>query len=227
MEEQTLFSVDEPELIPLPGQLAFFPETKPVPPIRHRARQYPDLKPVRLQDPHLVRILICIVLYRLDSPIPESWLYDILVSAGHINFFLYTDALGFLLENQSVVQQEQENETIYTLTDKGIACAVDMRQYVPKVLRDRVVLTALRFAARQKAMQEMSVTYEQVEDGYMLCVGCNDRQREMFTLRILTPNCNAAEELAERIMRNPAAFFGKLLDAALNNEEESFDLSDN
>lgn len=227
MEEQTLFAVDEPELIPLPGQLAFFPETKPVSPIRHKARQYPDLKPVRLQDPHLVRILICIVLYRLDNPIPESWLYDILVSAGHINFFLYTDALGFLLENQSVVQLEQENETIYTLTDKGIACAVDMRQYVPKVLRDRVVLTALRFAARQKAMQEMSVTYEQVEDGYMLCVGCNDRQREMFTLRILTPNCNAAEELAERIMRNPAAFFGKLLDAALNNEEESFDLSDN
>ncbi len=227
MEEQTLFSVDDPELIPLPGQLAFFPETTSAPPVRHKSRQYPELNPVRLQDPHLVRILICIVLHRLDSPIPESWLYDILVSSGHINFFLYTDAVGFLLENQSILQQEQDGTFIYTLTDKGTACAVDMRKYVPKVLRDRVVLTALRFAARKKVMQEMSVTYEQVEDGYMLCVQCNDRHREMFTLRILTPNRNAAGELAERIMRNPAAFFGKLLDSALNNEEESFDLRDN
>ncbi len=227
MEEQTLFSVDDPELIPLPGQLAFFPDTKPAVPVRHKARQYPELNPVRLQDPHLVRILICIVLHRVERPVPENWLYDILVTAGHINFFLYTDAVGFLLENDSVSQQEQEGEIIYTLTDKGIACATDMRQYVPKVLRDRVVLTALRFAARKKAMQEMSVTYEPAEDGCMLCVSCNDRRREMFTLRIHTPNRNAAEELAERIMRNPAAFFGKLLDSALNNEEESFDLRDN
>ncbi len=227
MEEQTLFSVDDPELIPLPGQLAFFPETKPAVPVRHKVRQYPDLKPARLQDPHLVRIMICVVLHRLNQPIPEAWLYDILVTAGHINFFLYTDALGFLLDNASLTQQNQDGENILELTDKGFACATEMRQYVPKVLRDRVVLTALRFVARKKAMQEMSVTYDAVSDGCMLCVRCNDRCREMFTLRLHTPNRNAAEELADRIMRNPTAFFGKLLDSALNNEEESFDLRDN
>lgn len=226
MEEQTLFSISDPELVPLPGQLAFFPDAKPAVPVVHKARQYPELKPMRLQDPHLVRILLCLVLHRLNAPIAEGWLYDILVAAGHINFFLYTDALGFLLENDSL-QQSQDEEPLLSLTEKGRACAVDMYRYVPKVMRDRVVLTALRYVARKKAMQEMSVTYEESAEGCMLCVRCDDRMREMFTLRIHTPAKAAAEELAERIMRNPAAFFGKILDSALHNEEESFDLRDN
>lgn len=227
MEEQTLFSVSDPELIPLPGQLSFFPETKAPAPTPAKPRQYPDLKPMRLQDPHLVRILLCIVLHRLEQPVPEDWLYDIVVSSEHINYFLYTDALGFLLENQSVVPLETENGLCFALSEIGAACARDMRRYIPKPLRDRVVLTALRYAARKKAMQEMSVTYESVADGCILCVQCHDHQREMFTLRIHTPNQSGAEELAERIMRNPAAFFGKILDSALNNEEEAFDLRDN
>lgn len=226
MEEQTLFSVSDPELVPLPGQLAFFPDAKPSAPAPHKVRQYPELKPLRLQDPHLVRILLCLVLHRLETPIAETWLYDILVTAGHINFFLYTDALGFLLENDSLRQEDNE-EQLLSLTEKGRACAVDMYRYVPKIMRDRVVLTALRYVARKKAMQEMSVTYEEDAGGCMLCVRCNDRQREMFTLRIHTPAKEAAEELVERIMRNPASFFGKILDAALHNEEESFDLRDN
>lgn len=227
MEEQTLFSVSDPELIPLPGQLSFFPETKAPVPAVAKPRQYPDLKPLRLQDPNLVRILICVILWRLEKPVPESWLYDIAVSTGYINYFLYTDALGFLVENQSVTQQETDDGLCYALTEIGLACARGMRRYIAKPLRDRVVLTALRYAARKKAMQEMTVEYESVEDGCILCVQCRDGAREMFSLRIHTPCRSAAEELLDRIMRNPAAFFGKILDSALNNEEESFDLSDN
>lgn len=227
MEEQTLFSVSDPELIPLPGQLSFFPEPKAPVTVPAKPRKYPDLKPMRLQEPDHVRILLCVILWRLEKPVPESWLYDIAVTPGYINYFLYTDALGFLLENQSVVQQETKDGMCLALTELGIACARSMRRYIAKPLRDRVVLTALRYAARKRAMQEMSIEYESVKDGCILCVQCRDGEREMFSLRIHTPERAAAEELLERIMRNPAAFFGKILDSALNNEEESFDLSDN
>ncbi len=227
MEEQVLFPIPDPELIPLPGQLSFFPESKAPVPTVSKPRHYPELNPMRLNDPHMVRILLCIVLHRLGNSVQENWLYDIVVSSGYVTYFLYTDAIGFLLENQSLELRQTEDGAIYRLTEIGIACAKTMRQYIAKPMRDRVVLAALRYTARQRALRDLTIAYEAVPGGCILCVQCRDRSEEMFALRIRTPDRSAAEELSERILRNPAAFFGKILDSALNNEEEQYNLQDN
>ncbi|MBR6762089.1 MAG: DUF4364 family protein [Oscillospiraceae bacterium] len=227
MEEQVLFPIPDSELIPLPGQLSFFPESKAPTPTVSKPRQYPELNPMRLNDPHMVRILLCIVLHRLGDSVPENWLYDMVVGNGYITYFLYTDAIGFLLENQSLELVQTDDGTAYRLTEIGIACAKNMRRYIAKPMRDRVVLTALRYAARQRALRDLTIDYEAVDGGCILCLECRDRTEEMFSLRIRTPDRSAAEELSERILRNPAAFFGKILDSALNNEEEPYNLQDN
>ena len=98
---------------------------------------------------------------------------------------------------------------------------------VPKLFRDRVMLTALRYVARQKALRDLKIGYEPDGDGCRLCLTCSDQGREMFFLRIAAPDRAAAEMLGERILRNPAGFFGKVLDLAFRNEEEQFDLTDN
>ncbi len=54
-----------------------------------------------------------------------------------------------------------------------------------------------------------------------------DHGQEMFFLRISAPSKESAEELGERVLRNPARFFGKILDLALTNEAEPFDLRNN
>ncbi len=223
-----LFNLNEiPEPIEVPGQLAFFPEkrTTDAPP---KKRTYPELSPLSLNDPHLISILLCIILLRFEGHLPETWLYEIAVASGQINYFLYTDAVGFLLESGAIAEElDREQQTAYYLTERGQLTVKDLRQYVPKPFRDQMMLTALRYVSRKRALKDLSIQYETEEDGCALCLACKDGGHDMFSIRIHAPSEETAKMLGERILRNPAGFFGKIIDVAMNNEEETYDLSDN
>ncbi len=213
-------------LIPeeLPGQLTFVPEAPAQNKPHHdKVSAVFHGEAVLTETPH-IRILLCDVLARLDGSMPDDWLYEITVGAGHISYFLYEDALGSLLASGAVRQQD---DGTLILTRQGALLAQRFRHYVPKLFRDQVMLSALRYASRQKALRDLQISYEPDGSEWVLCLRCMDGSREMFYLRVHAPDRAAAEVLGERILRNPAGFFGKVIDLAVNNEEEQFDLTDN
>lgn len=225
---ELLFPNEAEQPVEIPGQMTFVPEDEAAPPVRRMKFDAEIHAEAALSDPSRIRILLCDVLARFDGRLPESWLYEVTVGAGHISYFLYEDALGFLLDSGSVVSEpDAAGEPFCYLTERGRLTVRRLRRYVPKLFRDRVMLTALRYVARQKALRDLKIGYEPDGDGCRLCLTCSDQGREMFFLRIAAPDRAAAEMLGERILRNPAGFFGKVLDLAFRNEEEQFDLTDN
>lgn len=211
----------------LPGQMAFFPDMEPDP-APHILLQKPISPPElsQLADWQFC-IIMSDVLMRFDGRLPESWLFDIMVGGKYLSNFLYHDALGSLLEAHAVERITEHDTEMIVLTESGRRDAKNLRLMVPKLFRDQVHLTALRHVARQKALRDLKITYEPDEKGCKLCLCCMDHGTEMFFLRISTPSRENAEELSERILRNPARFFGKIIDLAMTNEEEPFDLTDN
>ncbi len=212
----------------LPGQMAFFPEMEP-PESAARIRLQRPISPPDLSqmEDWKIRILIGDILMRFDGALPEAWLYEILVGQNYFSHFVYQDALGALLESKSAEIRQQDGEEIISLTAGGRREVRELRLMVPKIFRDQVHLTALRYTTRQKALRDLQIAYEPDETGCRLCLRCMDHAQEMFFLRISTPSREHAEELGERILRNPARFFGKIIDLAMTNEEEPFDLTDN
>lgn len=210
------------------GQLSFFPEMETEKQAAENAVQHsirlPDAAQLSLLN---VRILLADVLMRFDGELPEQWLFDIMVRSGFFDYFTYSDALGALTEHGAAVIHEPDGVRMVTLTEKGRKNARELRLYVPKLFRDQVHLKALRYTARQRALRDLRITYEDVQDGCRVSLACCDNSREMFFLRITAPGRSEAESIGESILRNPARFFGKILDVALTNEEEQFDLSDN
>ena len=213
----------------LPGQMAFFPEEElPPAPAPEKRQHTAQMQAPDLSHPPLICILLCDILSQMGGALPTEWLYDITVTAGHINYFLYEDVIGFLLENNMAAESKRTDGTPQiTLLEKGAECAKLLRLYVPKLYRDRVLLTALRYASRKKAMEDMEISCVQTDPDWSLCVCCKDQKREMFRLQIHAPSKADAEMLGERILRNPAGFFGKVLEYIMHNEEEQFDLSEN
>ena len=201
---------DEQQQYDLPGQMAFFPDMEPDPAPHILLR-----KPI--PPPELSQM----------EDWPEAWLFDIMVGGKYLSNFLYHDALGSLLETKAVERTTEHDTDMIVLTESGRQNAKNLRLMVPKIFRDQVHLTALRCVARQKALRDLKITYEPDEKGCKLCLCCMDHGTEMFFLRISTPSRDVAEELSERILRNPARFFGKIIDLAMTNEEEPFDLTDN
>lgn len=212
----------------LSGQLAFFPEMESDEPAPLLENMHPIPPPVPEQLDHWhICILLSDILLRFDGVLPEDWLYDIAVTSGHFSYFVYMDALGALIEQQAVTRCQRDGTDCLALTRTGTASVKGARLYVPKYFRDTVHLTALRYVARQNALRDLKIDLQPDGREWALSFACYDREREMMSLRFHAPTKESAELLSERILRNPARFFGKLLDLALTNEEEQYDLSDN
>lgn len=218
---------EDQEQYAVPGQMSFFPDMEPDPaPHIQLQRPIPPPELSQLEDWEFC-IIMSDVLMRFDGRLPEAWLFDIMVGGKFLSNFLYHDALGTLLESRAVEQITEHDTDYIILTESGRQNAKNLRLMVPKIFRDQVHLTALRCVARQKALRDMKITYEPDENGCKLCLCCMDHGREMFFLRISAPSPETAEELGDRVLRNPARFFGRIIDLAMTNEEESFDLTDN
>lgn len=183
-----------------------------------------ELASTELKDVQTVKILICYLLYRINKPVDSEQLYDISVTTGIINYFFYQDAMDYLIKNGSVSVSEGENNSkSYTLTEKGINCAKTLRGYVPKSYRDKIVQAALRYFARLKYENEVKVEYIPLEKGYYVHLRCLDIGDDLLDMKLFAPDRTQAEMIGRNIMRNPAGFYSKILNIALNNEEEQFD----
>lgn len=181
-----------------------------------------------IMDPHTANILICYLLYRIDKPVRVAHLYDIAVGSDIINYFAYQDSITYLTSHGSVLVQKHNNGIeYYTLTENGIRTAKELRNYVGKAYRDKLVSAALHYFARIKRQNEVKIDYIPLQKGYYVHVRCLDVQDDLLDLKLYAPDYTQAKYLGEQIMLNPAGFYGKILDAAFSNEEENYDLSDN
>ncbi len=181
-----------------------------------------------IMDPHTANILICYLLYRIDKPVRVSHLYDIAVGNDIINYFAYQDSIAYLTSHGSVeVEKHNNGIEYYSLTENGIRTAKELRNYVGKAYRDKLVSAALHYFARIKRQNEVKIDYIPLQKGYYVHVRCLDVQDDLLDLKLYAPDYTQAKFLGEQIMLNPAGFYGKILDAAFSNEEESYDLSDN
>ncbi|MCD7959112.1 MAG: DUF4364 family protein [Ruminococcus sp.] len=180
-----------------------------------------------ITDPHTANILICYLLYRIDRPVQESHLYDIAVTSDIINYFAYQDSIDYLMTHHSIQLKEEDGIKYYVLLAQGIQTAKELRNFVGKAYRDKLVSVALRYFARLKRENEVKIEYLPLKKGYYVHVRCLDIGDDLLDMKLYAPDETQAHYLGEQIMLNPANFYGKILEAAFSNEEEPLDLRDN
>ena len=89
------------------------------------------------------------------------------------------------------------------------------------------MLAALRYFARVQYEKELKIEYEPVGNGYYTHVRCVDVNFDLMDLKLYAPDLAQAKLIGEKILLNPAGFYGKVIEVALSNEEPPYDLSDN
>ena len=120
-----------------------------------------------IMDPHTANILICYLLYKIDKPVRVNHLYDIAVGSDIINYFAYQDSIAYLTEHDSVELRRKDDETeYYVLTENGIRTAKELRNYVGKAYRDKLVSAAFHYFARIKRESEVKINYIPLKKGY-------------------------------------------------------------
>ncbi len=179
-------------------------------------------------DASVANVLLCYMLYRVKVPLESELLYDIAVTGGIINYFTFQDALQSLQTNGSVtVNTNEKGETTYTLTEKGVDCARRLKTFAAKSYRDHIVLAAKREIARRRNRDDVQIEYLPLENGCHLRVRITDQSVTLLELTLFTPDRKQAEMLGEKILSNPSVFYNQVLEAAMQNQAEPLDLSDN
>lgn len=176
---------------------------------------------MNLTDTYAVKILICYFLRQINRPITPNQLTEIATDDGIVNYFVFTEALNQLLEAKTVILEEQDGEQYYVLTELAKFGADDFKRIVPKSFRDKILSSGLRFFAKMKNENDVRISITQTERGCVVNAVCTDGGLTLMDLKLYAPDREQAELLGDKIMQNPADFYGKVLDYALENEEYS------
>lgn len=179
---------------------------------------------MELTELHSVKILLCYLLNRLNKPITADQLYEIAVSDGNVNYFIYSEAMEDLMKNETIIKETSDDVEYLILAEKGKTGAEQFRQYVPKSFRDRILSSALKFFAKLKRENEVVCELIPLENGYYVHCRILDISDDLMELKIFAPDEEQAELIKEKIIMNPTEFYGKIMNFALNNVEEEFDL---
>ena len=186
-----------------------------------------EMADTEIKDVPTLNILICYLIYKIGKPVSVEHLYDIVINTGVINYFYYQDSIDYLLTNGLTEEQDDKGVNCYVLQPKGTVCAKELKKYAPKAYRDKLVLAALRYFARIKYEQEIKIEYIPLENGVYTHIRCLDVKNDLMDLKLYAPDMGQAKLIGEKVMLNPAGFYGKVIELALSNEEDPYDLSDN
>lgn len=181
-----------------------------------------------IKDVPTLNILICYLLNKIGKPVNTEHLYDILISNELVNYFYFQDSIGYLLKTEQIkIEKDENGEDCYVLLPKGVCCARELKKYAPKSYRDKLVLAALRYFAQLKMKREIKIDYIELESGCYVHIRCLDTKNDLMELKLFAPDMTQAKLIGDRIMLNPAGFYGKIIELVLTNEEIPYDLSDN
>lgn len=173
-----------------------------------------------LDDAYAVKILICYFLRQINRPITPDQLTEIATDDGIINYFVFMEAMNQLLEAKTVTLEKQDDgEDAYVLSELAKLGADEFKRMLPKILRDKILSSGLRFFAKLKNENNVDSYVAEMERGYAVGVRCTDGPFVLMDLKLYAPDREQAELLQDKIVKNPADFYAKVLDFALENED--------
>ncbi len=178
-------------------------------------------------DVYEVKILLAFFLNKIGRPVTAAQLMEIATSDNVVNYFLYVEAIQQMLENGTVALEEQDGGEVYVLTESGRRGAVDFKNLVNKSVRDRIYAAGLRLFARLRAEQEARFEITDTPSGCNVRCVCEDAGMTLMDMTLLAPDREQAEFIKSKIALNPSAFYSKVLDFLIQNEEFVPDLSEN
>lgn len=174
---------------------------------------------LNLTDTYAVKILICYFLRQINRPITPMQLTEIATADGTVNYFIYTEVIDQMLESGMIYLEETDGEQYYVLSDRARAGADDFKKYVPKLFRNKILSSGLKFFAKLKNDNDVKVSVTSQGKGYLVGCTCTDSGTVLMDLKLYAPDMEQANMLASKIMMNPSDFYGKVIDFAIDNEE--------
>lgn len=173
------------------------------------------VSPGGIRDPYLVKILICYLLEKLEDPLSEEQIIEILTGDQMVNYFLLTTTFAEMKKLGHVVKLGKG----YVLSDLGRETAGQLSGELPMTLRERVLHQAGELSKRHRRDDETAVEIVETAEGCRIDFSFHDRELEFMKLSLYAPDRTQALQLKEGLLSQYQEIYTDLLGRLLHPSE--------
>lgn len=173
----------------------------------------------QLDATYEVKILIAYFMAQVNIPMTHNQLAEIVTSDDSVNYFLFSEVVSQMLETKMLRVKVIDGVEYYELSPKAMEGANDFKKYVPQKIRERVLSSGLKFFARLKNENDIKVSVSPHGRGYSVNCLCTEGDLVLMNLTVFALDEEQAMLLGERIKQNPAEFYSKVVDYAVDNSD--------
>ena len=174
---------------------------------------------IHIDDRYEAKILIAYFLWQMAMPVTRAQLDEIFTLDGSVNYFLYSEAVEQMIESGLIVVENRDGKEVYILTERAKHGANDFKRMVPKSTRDRILSTGMKFFAKLKNDNDVKLSVEKESIGYTVSCRCTEGELVLMELKLFALDEDQVNVLKQKIEKNPAAFYSKVIDYAVDNED--------
>ena len=164
------------------------------------------------------KVLILYILKNVNEALTNNNLYKIVLAVIDMNYFYFQQFLLDLLKNDYVMQYENENTTLYQITDKGIQTLELTQDILPGIIKLQVD-TKLK-SAMEKVNDESSIIAEYTpksENDYNVTCKIIEKNETIFEIKTFAGSREQAKQIVDNWKSYAIQIYPKLLDTLTAN----------
>ena len=171
-----------------------------------------------IRDIEELKILICYVFERVNTPMNLDDILDVLLLTDIANYFEYVTAYNDLVKRENLIL-DKENDNKYVLSHSGCLIANCLNDKVQKTTRDKVAGIALMLDKRKKVKKVHNVTINSTKNGYY--VSCNikgEEETNLFSFTVFAPTYDEAVSIENNFLDNPLLVYEVMIATVTRNK---------
>lgn len=159
------------------------------------------------------KVLILYVLSKINKPVTNSELLDLIQSVEEMNYFYFQQFLIDLKENRYLLEYEQEKQKFYAITMSGretVRLTIDM---LPGAIKDKVDET---LKSTMKKIENEEAVYADFfpskEDEFMICCGIRENNKKVFEVQVFSSSRDNSLKIIDNWKKNAGIIYPKVIE---------------
>lgn len=168
------------------------------------------------------KVLILYILSNIKEPVTNDSLYKIVLTVVDMNYFYFQQFLLDLIDNDYVMHYENENVTLYQITDKGKQTLELTEDILPGIIKLKVD-TNLK-SAFEKVSDESSIIAEYTpknENYYNITCKIIEKNETIFEIKTFAGSREQAKQIVDNWKNHATQIYPKMIETLTNNYTQS------
>ena len=142
----------------------------------------------------------------------RDMLNDAMQEDGLANFFEVGQAIEELLKTGNITADILDEDEVVTVTEKGREAAELLQTSLPRTVREKAVISAIRLVTRAKVERENKIEVKKEDDGgYTITFTLFDRGTELLKLSIYVVDSLQLEQVKQNFINDPVKVYSSII----------------